>query len=161
MKRNKISPKSAGEATISYSNFKNCRCPPPTPTPSRTLRPLFRRYALSVPPFHQQSPLHFFPLANALKARKSVSQFNQIFYMFNRYIAINNLKVLCATLLTTEHTKSDLYIGDADKITYCPCKSAYFLQAGEVQYSYIHILHFLPFWYKFLHTDAQSYTNQH
>ena len=67
MKRNKISPKSAGEATISYSNFKNCRrCPPPTPTPSCTLRPRFRRYALSVPPFHQQSPLHFFPLANAL-----------------------------------------------------------------------------------------------
>ena len=70
MKKNKISPKSAGEATISYSNFKIAECgrgtPPPTPTPSRALRPRFRRYALLGPPFHQQSPLHFFPLANAL-----------------------------------------------------------------------------------------------
>ena len=72
MKKNKISPKSAGEATISYSNFKIAECgrgtPPPTPTPSRALRPRFRRYALLVPPFHQQSPLHFFPLANALSS---------------------------------------------------------------------------------------------
>ena len=70
MKKNNISPKSAGEATISYSNFKIVECgrgtPPPTPTSSRALRPQFRRYALLLPLFHQQSPLHFFPLANAL-----------------------------------------------------------------------------------------------
>ena len=70
MKKKKISPKSAGEATISYSNFKIVECgrgtPPPTPTSSRALHPQFRRYALLVPPFHQQSLLHFFPLANAL-----------------------------------------------------------------------------------------------
>ena len=60
MKKNKISQKSVGEATISYSNFKIA------PTPSRALRTRFRRYALLVPPHHQQSPLHFFPLSNAL-----------------------------------------------------------------------------------------------
>ena len=66
MKKNKISAQSAGEATISYSNFKIAECgrgtPPPTPTPRARLAPsvqALRAFSAPFPP--AVSPPFFSP----------------------------------------------------------------------------------------------------